>query len=81
MDYTGLYNNNNRAIKYKQTPFGGGGERQNGWIECHCPTIDGTQVICGYKRTQKQCERCCKQGASADEKILGIGRANRTACQ
>jgi len=69
MDYTGLYNTASR-IKYKQTPFGGGGgiQRAEGGYgkrvrECLCndpsdPYGEG-KYHCGYKRTNRACRKCC----------------------
>lgn len=68
MDYTGLYSNA-RNVKYKQTPFGGGGiDRVEGGHgkrsrECLCndpedPYGEG-KYNCGNRRTNRACARCC----------------------
>ena len=69
MDYTGLYNRSEN-LKYKQTPFNGGGQKELGGQKyaCWCneaPANDGHKYFCGNFRTNRGCERCCtKEGYS-----------------
>lgn len=73
MDYTGMYNNN-RATKYKQTPFGRGGEKLNGLLggstkqigrrpnhDCNCYERDVDGNLTGGGIMQTSCRTSCKR--------------------